>query len=98
MAKKPWLAALLSLLVAGFGQFYVGAWGLGVLFLVLDLLMGYAYQSNESPVILALNLFVTAVSMIHAYNRAKMMNTDKPPEKEKMVDDRQPPQPELRVF
>jgi hypothetical protein len=98
MAKKPWLAALLSLLVAGFGQFYVGAWGLGMLFLVLDVLMGYAYQRNESPVILALNLFVTAVSMIHAYDRAKKANTDKPAGKEKSADDGQPPQPQLRVF
>jgi len=40
--RKPWLAALLSLVNTGWGQFYVGNWKRGLILLGIDLVLGLA--------------------------------------------------------
>lgn len=44
--RKPWLAALLSLLNTAWGQFYCGHWQRGLLLLAVDLLLGAALIFN----------------------------------------------------
>ena len=77
MAKNRYLAAFLSFILAGFGQFYVGSYLKGAVFLVFDLLSSYLYMNDVLPTAaLVLNLVVTVVSMVDAYRTAGMVKAE----------------------
>ncbi|MFH1054527.1 MAG: hypothetical protein V1744_00365 [Candidatus Altiarchaeota archaeon] len=93
MAKNPWLAAALSLLIAGLGQLYVGRVWRAVGFLVLDLATGYVYVNMNEQVGFTLNMAVTVISVVDAYRLAKKPTEEKPKEKPEQIQKQ-----ELRVF
>lgn len=73
--RKPWLAALLSLINTGWGQFYCGNWRRGLVLLVADILLGavmiFAMGSFVGLVICGLvligfNLFVVVDAYLSA--------------------------------
>jgi TM2 domain-containing membrane protein YozV len=83
-AKSPGLAALLSLILAGVGQFYVGAWVRGALYLVAESgLTVYFYLGLTATNLITGNIdyrmlvllgLVSIVSMVDAALSAKSYN------------------------
>jgi TM2 domain-containing membrane protein YozV len=65
--KKPWLAALLGLLVVGFGHFYLGMWGKGLGLLVISFILSAITGGILAPV-------MWIVSCVWAYTDAKKYN------------------------
>ena len=110
MAKNPWIAALLSFILAGLGQIYVGAYLLGLLFLVLEALSATIYMYVDDSVGGMFNLVVGVVSMVDAYRRAKRCNLNHPeglgttapeieaPRQEKEEKEESEAKEEIRVF
>ena len=92
MAKNPYLAALLSFILAGLGQLYVGTAKKAVIFFLFELTTTYVYFSVNETACIILNLPVTILSMADAYHTAK--NTRETIKEEPDM----PQQPELRVF
>jgi TM2 domain-containing membrane protein YozV len=78
MPRNPWLAAGLSFVVAGLGQFYVGEYWRGLAFIILELGTGYVYLSVSEPAGAVLNLAVGAASMVDAYWAASRADGRKP--------------------
>ena len=87
MAKNRYLAALLSFLIAGLGQLYVGTYWKAMVFFMLESITSYLYlKDSTSTLYLALGLIVGVASMIDAYETAKKTETagerkEKPAEK-----------------
>lgn len=91
MAKSPFLALVLSILVAGLGQIYVGRMLRGLALAALDFATGYAYMRTDSYATLMLNILVSAYAAVDAYRCAKeKAAAPQTPEAKK--------QPELRVY
>ncbi|MFH0862603.1 MAG: hypothetical protein V1875_06175 [Candidatus Altiarchaeota archaeon] len=93
MGKNPWIAAGLSLLFGGLGQFYVGDWLKGLAFLVMDFATGYVYLHVNAELGAAANIVVGVVAITDAYNGAKRKNAGAPAPK--AAEHVHPP---LRVF
>ena len=85
MPKNPWLAALLSLVMAGLGQIYSGALVRGIVFLASDLLTVYIYLYVNGSIGLILNTLVTLYSVIDAYRIARLVVPEQHEEKEEMT-------------
>ena len=65
-SKKVWLAVLLSLLLTGLGQVYIGQWRKGVAFFIGTFLMGYLlYDVIDYGLIM---LFGSIMAIISAYD------------------------------
>ena len=65
--KKPWLAALLGILIVGVGHMYLGEWGKGIGLLVLALILSAITGGILAPVF-------WIVSCVWAYTDAKKLN------------------------
>jgi len=83
LKNNPLIAALLSLLVAGLGQMYLGLWGRGLAFIVADLLSYGAWEILKIKAGLVVNLIVSVAAVVDAYHRAKMRRAAKPAKKKK---------------
>ncbi|MBU0763027.1 MAG: hypothetical protein KKD39_08380 [Candidatus Altiarchaeota archaeon] len=77
MGKNPLIAALLSFIIGGLGQVYLGLWSRAFFFFGLEAITGYLYYLNESETRLILNLLIGAWSMADAHYMAKHMKTEK---------------------
>ena len=65
-SKKVWIAVLLSLLLTGLGQVYIGQWRKGLTFFLVTFLMGYLlYDIIDYSLIM---LFGTIIAIISAYD------------------------------
>ena len=69
--RNRFVAVFLSLLIGGFGQFYLGEWRVGLIYFIADLASAGAYVSRESNFWFALNFAVSIASAVHAYHTAK---------------------------
>ena len=78
MAKNRYLAALLSFIVAGLGQLYVGRYWRALAFILLDVITSYFFIRSDSNVALAVNLIVTVISMVDAYHLAGQIQQTQP--------------------
>ena len=65
--KKPWVAALLGILVVGVGHMYLGEWGKGIGILVVALILSAITGGLLAPVL-------WIVSCVWAYSDAKKIN------------------------
>ena len=65
--KRPWLAALLGILVVGVGHMYLGEWGKGIGLLVISLILSVITGGLLAPV-------MWVVSCLWAYSDAKKLN------------------------
>ncbi len=83
MTKKPWLAALLNIIIAGLGYIYVGKRILfGVLLIIMEILayIWYFIDSStaltllSSPLVLLSGLIFIIAIAIDAYKDAKEIN------------------------
>lgn len=63
--KEPWLAALLSLLIGGVGQFYCGRNARGAFFLIIDLILWFTIFGA---------ILWGIIAAVDAYNIAKDIN------------------------
>ncbi len=65
-SKKIWLAVLLSLLITGLGQVYIGQWRKGITFFVGTFIMGFVlFDVIDYSLIM---LFGTVMAIISAYD------------------------------
>jgi TM2 domain-containing membrane protein YozV len=71
MARNPWLAAALSFLMAGLGQFYVGQTLKGFVFMTLNAVIVYVSLYVSESAAIGLSLVVGVVSVFDAYYGAK---------------------------
>lgn len=65
--KKPWLAALLGILIVGFGHFYLGMWLKGIGLIVLAIIVSLLTAFLGAPII-------WIISCVWAYFDAKSYN------------------------
>jgi len=66
--KKVWLAVLLSLLLTGLGQVYIGQWRKGVGFFLGTLMMGFLlYDVIDYSLIMMLGVMMAIYSAYDAY-------------------------------
>jgi signal peptidase I len=65
--KKPWLAALLGILIVGFGHFYLGEWLKGVALMVVAVIGSLLIGFLAAPVF-------WIISCVWAYYDAKSYN------------------------
>lgn len=65
--KKPWLAALLGILIVGFGHFYLGMWLKGIGLIVLAVIVALVTAFIGTPII-------WIISCVWAYYDAKSYN------------------------
>lgn len=65
--KKPWLAALLGILIVGVGHMYLGEWGKGIGLLVIALIASVLTGGILAPVF-------WIISCVWAYTDAKKIN------------------------
>jgi TM2 domain-containing membrane protein YozV len=66
--KSPWLAALLSLLITGLGQLYLGKWRRGASFFFTAIMLGFFasfYLTNDQ--ILVIGVIFAIISAYDAY-------------------------------
>ncbi len=72
--KKVWLAVLLSLLLTGLGQVYIGQWRKGVAFFVGTFIMGYLlFDVIDYGLIM---LFGSIMEIISAYDAYRSLMDD----------------------
>jgi TM2 domain-containing membrane protein YozV len=71
MAKNPWIAALLSFLLTGLGQVYVGRYLRGAVLFLMALSTGYLFLEAGVDAAAAANVAVSLYSMWDAYRQAK---------------------------
>ena len=73
--KNMWLAVLLSFLITGLGQVYLGKWKRGVRFFMLTLLIGFiaSYYFKYEQVI-TMGALLSLISAYDAYQLAKKEN------------------------
>lgn len=69
--RNRFVAAVLSFLIGGLGQFYLFEWRVGVIYLLADLFSAAVYESAKSNLWLMANLVVSIASSVHAYRTAK---------------------------
>jgi TM2 domain-containing membrane protein YozV len=70
--KKIWLAVLLSLLITGLGQVYVGQWRKGIAFFVGTFTMGFVlFDFVEYNLIMLLGTVMAIISAYDAYMTLK---------------------------
>jgi signal peptidase I len=83
LTKEPWLAVNLSFLVPGLGQFYAGAWGAGVVFLLAEVLLPLGFLWGcfcprgsllVGAAFIPLVVVVLAASLWHAHWCARKRN------------------------
>jgi TM2 domain-containing membrane protein YozV len=91
MGGNPWVAALLSFLISGLGQFYNKSILKGFLYLSLGLMSAGIYFFLHEPTGYLMGLLVGVASIIDAYNEAKNKTQQEPPRKPDT-------QPKVRVF
>jgi len=83
--KRPWLAALLGVLVVGFGHFYIRRWrralgwlvatvGVSVLFVDQSALEAFWTFSDVDPLSVAPPFIVASLSVVDAYLLAQAQN------------------------
>jgi len=77
--KIPGLAALLSLLIAGLGQLYAGAWGMSLVFLSTALAVGCGFGLVGELQDVSAAILVSVWSAIDAYGRTQRINQAGPP-------------------
>jgi TM2 domain-containing membrane protein YozV len=65
--KKPWLAALLGILVVGFGHFYLGKWLKGIALIIIAIIASVATGFLAAPIF-------WVISCVWAYYDAKAYN------------------------
>jgi TM2 domain-containing membrane protein YozV len=72
-SKSPVLAAILSLILPGLGQFYVNDIGKGIMFIILDLI-GWGLNSSVVGLVVGIPLLLVIGiwSIVAAYNAAKL--------------------------
>jgi len=68
--KSPFLAAILSLLIAGLGQFYLGKYSRGAVLLSLEIITSVIYLWIHPDVGGLLNLSVSVFAALDAYKLA----------------------------
>ncbi|MCI5867556.1 MAG: hypothetical protein SOZ23_05165 [Methanosphaera sp.] len=81
VAKNKWLAVILSLLISGLGQAYLGLYDrLGVFLVVMIILLIIAYISGGTVanIFNALNTIWTIYSMYDAYVCTEALNKNQP--------------------
>ena len=67
-SKKVWIAVLLSLLLTGLGQVYIGQWRKGVAFFVGTFIMGYVlYDVIDYGLIMLFGMIMAIISAYDAY-------------------------------
>ena len=70
---NPILAAILSFLIPGLGQFYCGSLAKGLAFLVVAILLGLAVlMVFKSWVYIIINLLISLYAAYDAYNMASL--------------------------
>lgn len=74
--KSPLLAGVLSLVIAGVGQFYIGRIIRGLFFLSLEFLTGFIAFKTDSGVSYTLNFLVSLWAAFDAYVLCKKMNQE----------------------
>jgi TM2 domain-containing membrane protein YozV len=75
--KNPLLAGILSFFIAGFGQFYVGKFSRGLLFLFLEFFTTWVWISIDFKVVGSfLNLFISLIAALDAYKIAEKINSE----------------------
>lgn len=76
--KRPLVAAILSVLVAGLGHLYLGKFSRGVIFLFLELVIAWScFSLNFTPTGLILNLLIGFLAAFDAYKIAEEINKEK---------------------
>ena len=70
MAKNRYLAALLSLIIAGLGQLYAGRMGRALAFIVADFASSYLYLHYNFNAGFLINILVKIVSAVDAFTLA----------------------------
>ena len=65
--KKPWLAALLGILIVGAGHMYLGKWAKGIALLIVGVILSILTGGILAP-------FIWIISCIWAYTDAKKFN------------------------
>lgn len=65
--KKPWLAALIGILVVGFGHFYLGEWLKGILLIIVTIIISILTAFIAAPIF-------WIISCLWAYYDAKAYN------------------------
>jgi TM2 domain-containing membrane protein YozV len=65
--KRPWLAALLGILIVGVGHMYLGMWAKGIALLVIGLIVSLVTGGILAPVF-------WIISCVWAYYDAKSYN------------------------
>ncbi|MFH0860940.1 MAG: hypothetical protein V1921_07045 [Candidatus Altiarchaeota archaeon] len=89
-SRNPWLAAVLSFVVAGLGQLYAGRNRRALAFFALEILtagVAYSFQGMVSDAGTVLNIAVSIVAAGDAYRIAKNMPSQpRGSEKEYYVD------------
>jgi signal peptidase I len=65
--KKPWLAALIGILVVGFGHFYLGEWLKGILLIIVTIIISILTAFIAAPIF-------WIISCVWAYYDAKAYN------------------------
>jgi TM2 domain-containing membrane protein YozV len=65
--KKPWLAALIGILIVGFGHFYLGEWLKGIALIIVTIIVSIATAFIAAPIF-------WIISCVWAYYDAKAYN------------------------
>ncbi|MFC2162960.1 hypothetical protein ACFLRF_04705 [Candidatus Altiarchaeota archaeon] len=74
MVKNPWIAGILSLIIAGLGHVYVGRMWRGLAFLSFEILTA-ALLEAYFEVALVLNSIVSIIAAVDAFMIAKKSGT-----------------------
>ncbi len=76
--KSPFLAAVLSLLIAGLGQFYLGKYPRGAVFLSLEIITSAIFFWIHPEIGGILNLSISIFAAYDAYKLATKINRKLP--------------------
>ncbi|MFH1835439.1 MAG: hypothetical protein ABH851_04550 [Methanobacteriota archaeon] len=71
--KNPILAAFFSVIIAGFGHFYIDRFPKGVFFLALEALTTYYAYFYAREIGFILNIFISIWAAVDAYTIAKQI-------------------------